>query len=383
MGSGVHAAFSSKSYAEIQEEKTLKKLNKGRSEGDKITAEEYRNATGTGDVIKKIKGLDGKSSLDKYNEVAMAYESALSSGDTSAVEKMVKAAKDKDKNVPFLSADTSTLTSSFRSKWEKLLNDPEIVAAGIRPSISGTRRTLATQMALFSKGRGDRDAIDKAVKAAGESAGANFWGNINDPVTWTLKSNHLGGNALDINTSNLSSDQLALLGKVAAKYGIEWGGNWDDAHKDYPHFEDAKPTQYLARGGLVGGRLSSWGDKVRARLNPGEMVLNRVQQTALFNKIKSYEQDFGMSGLSAVGRLKESPLLTNAKMDVKMIQEAINIQQAIYAEQRRHNDVAEKFFNAVLALMSGASAPRRIPTNSDNEDISELLNGAARLAKSF
>ena len=383
MGSGIHAAFSSKSYAEIQEEKTLKKLNKGRSEGDKITAEEYRNATGTGDIIKKIKGLDGKSSLDKYNEVARVYESALMNGDTSAVEQMVKAAKEKDKDVPFLTSDTSTLTSSFRAKWEKLLNDPDIVAAGIRPAISGTRRTLATQMALYSPGRGDRSTVDKAVKAAGQSAGANFWGNIDNPVTWTLKSNHLGGNALDINTSSLSSDQLALLGKTAAKYGIEWGGNWDDAHKDYPHFEDAKPTQYLARGGLVGGRLSSWGDKVRARLNPGEMVLNRVQQTALFNKIKSYEQDFGMSGLSAVGRLKESPLLTNAKMDVKMIQEAINIQQAIYTEQRRHNDVAEKFFNAVLALMSGASAPRRIPTNSDNEDISELLNGAAKLAKSF
>ena len=385
MGSGIHAAFSSKSYTEIQEEKTLKKLNKGRGEGEKITTNEYRNATGTGDIIKKIKGLDGKSSLDKYNEVARVYELALDNGDATTVEKMVKAAKEKDKNVPFLSADTSTLTSSFRAKWEKLLNDPEIIAAGIRPSISGTRRALATQMALYSKGRGDRTSIDKAVKAAGQSAGANFWGNIDDPVTWTLKSNHLGGNALDINTSNLSSDQLALLGKVAAKYGIEWGGNWDDAHKDYPHFEDAKPTQYLARGGLVGGRLSSWGDKVRARLNPGEMVLNRVQQTALFNKIKSFEHDLGMAGLSAVGKLKESPLLTNAKMDIKMIQEAINIQQAIYAEQRRHNDVAEKFFNAVLSLMSGASAPVRqtIPVNSDNEDVSELLRGAAKLATSF
>lgn len=384
MGSGIHAAFSSKSYAQIQEEKTLKKLNKGRSEGNQISAEDYRNATGTGDIIKKIKGVKSNSSLDNYNEIASTYESALMNGDATAVEQMVKAAKEKDKDVPFLTSDTSTLTSSFRAKWEKLLNDPDIVAAGIRPVISGARRTLATQMALYSKGRGDRSAIDKAVKAAGQSAGANFWGNIDDPVTWTLKSNHLGGNALDINTSSLSSDQLALLGKTAAKYGIEWGGTWDDAHKDYPHFEDAKPTQFLARGGLVRGNLGSWGDKVRARLNPGEMVLNRVQQTALFNKIKAFEQEASMSGLSAVGKLKESPLLTNAKMDIKMIQEALNIQQAIYAEQRRHNDVAEKFFNAVLALMAGANkpVPTRIPTN-DNEDISELLSGAARIATSF
>ena len=238
-------------------------------------------------------------------------------------------------------------------------------------------------MALYAKGRSDKNTIDAAVKAAGQPAGANFWGgNVSDKVTWTLKSNHLGGNALDIRTSNLSSSQLNLLGKVAAKYGIEWGGNWDDAHKDYPHFEDAKPTQFLARGGFVRGSLNSWGDKVNARLNPGEMVLNRVQQTALFNKIKAFEQEAGMSGLSAVGKLKESPLLTNAKMDIKMIQEAINIQQAIYVEQKRHNDIAEKFFNAVLKLMAGNQpTPALIP--NDNEDISELLRGAAKIATGF
>ena len=49
-----------------------------------------------------------------------------------------------------------------------------------------------------------------------------------------------------------------------------------------------------------------------------------------------------------------------------------------------NNDVAEKFFNAVLALMVGANkpVPTKLPTN-DNEDISELLSGAARIATSF
>lgn len=59
-------------------------------------------------------------------------------------------------------------------------------------------------------------------------------------VTWTLKSNHKSRLAQDIAVGPSQSlydvTTLNIVGAIAKKLGIEWGGTWTNAI-DRPHFE--------------------------------------------------------------------------------------------------------------------------------------------------
>ena len=380
-----------KSYDQISKEKTLKKINKQRvANGEKeLSYDEFTAIDNTkykSFIIDKIRGLKGNSPLSEFNVVKENFDKVLSNGDTDAVKAIIKAAKERDGDLPPLTKDMGTLTPSFREKWEKLLNDPEIINANIKPYITGARRPLSTQLALYTKGRSDLNTLDVAAKTAGFSQGKDYWADQNSQVTWTLKSKHLGGNALDIDTRNLSKDQLALLGKKAKEYGIEWGGFWKNNMKDEPHFEDSKPVQSFSRGGIVAGKRDNlYGDKVKARLNPKEMVLNETQQAGLFNLIKSAERKLSASRENVFATFK-NPFVKDTEMTNDMISKALAIQTKIYEEQKRHNSVAEKFFEALMKMI--ATSMNMVKPNIDvnsksqiEETISDsLIAGAKAIA---
>lgn len=114
--------------------------------------------------------------------------------------------------------------------------------------ISETRRTLAVQMAYYSRGRMEPSDTQKMYKAAGlydigtaEAKSKN---------TWTLQSKHIEGKAIDIVplineravwTCPPGFDKakfnriLDRIGEIGKEHGLIWGGDWDV--KDYPHFE--------------------------------------------------------------------------------------------------------------------------------------------------
>ena len=346
-----------KSYKQISDEKTLKKINKQRkaSNLDELSYNEYKSKDSIrykSSILNKIRSLKADSPISDFNYIKENFDNLIASGNVDSIKEVVEAAKEKDIDLPPLTNDIGTLTPAFRKKWEALLNDPEIIAAEINPKVNGARRPLATQFALYTKGRADPSVLDIAAKAAGFKEGKDFWSDQTKKVTWTLKSNHLGGNALDIDTRNLSKEQLELLGRKAKEYGIEWGGFWHRQRKDEPHFEDAKPVQSFSRGGIVSGKRDMlYGDKVKARLNPKEMVLNETQQAGLFSLIKSAENKLMSSGQSIRATFK-NPFIKDTEMTNEMIDKALLIQSKIYEEQKRHNNIAEKFFEALIKMIA-------------------------------
>jgi hypothetical protein len=128
-----------------------------------------------------------------------------------------------------------TVMLAFRN----FLND--IDATGIRYSITEARRTMQTQICYFLGGRGMSTAdINLCRKAAGLYQWAE---SENRKITWTLDSVHLYGKAIDIvpldnggkaNYNDIES--YKKFAEIAARYGIEWGGNWEP-NKDGPHFQ--------------------------------------------------------------------------------------------------------------------------------------------------
>lgn len=105
------------------------------------------------------------------------------------------------------------------------------------------KRTLDQQKRLYGQGRTKAECIAKGVPAA--------YSQPNMPrVTWTLNSNHLGGNAIDVcpyvdgvydwdNSGKKGYWPLiAAAFKTAAaelRVDIEWGGDWTKS-VDRPHF---------------------------------------------------------------------------------------------------------------------------------------------------
>lgn len=380
-----------KSYDQISREKTLKKVNKQREATGQhaLSYEEFMAKDSTrykSSILDKLKSLRGDSPLSEFDSVKEKFDNLIANGDSNSIKEVVDAAKERDANLPPLTKDMGTLTPSFREKWEALMNDPEIIASGINPKVTGARRPLATQLALYTKGRADPNILDIAAKSAGFKEGKNFWADQTKQVTWTLKSKHLGGNAIDIDTRNLSKDQLELLGKKAKEYGIEWGGLWPKNQKDEPHFEDSAPVQSFSRGGIVSGKRDMlYGDKVKARLNPREMVLNEIQQASLFGLIKSAENKLRSSGQSIHATFK-NPFIKDTEMTNEMIDKALMIQSKIYEEQKRHNNVAEKFFEALIKLIASSmntpnpnigSGNRR---NTEESFSDSLIAGAKAIA---
>ena len=332
-----------------------------------------------------------------YRALEAEAQAMFDSNDMEAIK--VVFSKINDKIVGRQSKDISILNNSFRRKLKDMMSEDGW------PSdlpINETKRNPFTQFAYFSKGRASYEMADDILKMAG-FGGLKFWGGDNSKNTWTLNSNHLEGNAVDFNLSKLDRSTIASLGDIAKRKGIEWGGNWSN-HPDLPHFEDANVQQRFATGGIVQrlgtyGRmgyvkpvnhLKDFGDKMLTRLNPGEMVLNKNQQAALFNKIKRYEYDESVRGTSARRpvQLSENPMVINDRDTLVILNKALELQSKIYQEQTRHNKVSEDFFDNLMKVL-GVLISNPALMNSFNkgkykeqiDDISsDLIDGAYRNA---
>jgi len=98
--------------------------------------------------------------------------------------------------------------------------------------ISQGIRTEAEQLELFKKGR--KYVNNKYVIV-----------NKSKVVTYTLKSKHIEGKAIDIAfiknnkcdwSVSLFKEFWEIINKIEILKSIEWGGNWKN-FKDYPHFQ--------------------------------------------------------------------------------------------------------------------------------------------------
>lgn len=111
-------------------------------------------------------------------------------------------------------------------------------------SITQGRRTLDEQKRLYGKGR-------TAAQCRAAGVPESYAQPSAAKVTWTLNSNHLSGNAIDVApfvNGKLEYDDSGKLGlwpKIAKAFkdaarelgvSIEWGGDWTKT-KDRPHFE--------------------------------------------------------------------------------------------------------------------------------------------------
>lgn len=388
---GVHAAFSSKTYDQLKKEKIAKDL--------KMTVEEYERLNGEYQADKDAKFSDKYPEFGKIkspNDAVKAFknpeirakleqeaQAMFNSNDIDAIRTVNKRINQKKYGTQ--NRNKKFLNDSFKTKVENFLKDKNVKQYNL--NAIETIRNPFTQFAYYSKGRADDELADYILKLAGFKNGLEYWGGDNRINTKTLGSAHLGGNAIDFSMKNLSNNDLAVIGKTADKYGLEWGGNWTNMY-DPPHFQDktdpTDPTQAFAKGGLVKNLtkinyLEDFGDKVKTRLNPGEMVLNKNQQYALFNKIKKYEQQevAGTSTKNAV-RLNESPLISNAKEDIVLINKVLDIQNKIYQEQTRHNKIAEEFFKVLISLVGGNLNTNKGPriTEQQSSMSEDLMNGA-------
>jgi peptidoglycan LD-endopeptidase CwlK len=143
------------------------------------------------------------------------------------------------------------LEPNTREKVEKMLHfmDNEKIPY----KVIETLRSPAVQQAYYAQGRMPLDTVNSLRKDAG------LWA-IDEAtnkrmITWTMKSKHLEGKAIDIVPVidgkipwNILSQDIANLyiriGKIGEAVGLTWGGRWTPIDKfgigkDAPHFETA------------------------------------------------------------------------------------------------------------------------------------------------
>ncbi|MBO7712196.1 MAG: M15 family metallopeptidase [Methanobrevibacter sp.] len=108
-------------------------------------------------------------------------------------------------------------------------------------AISETRRSLAVQMAYYSRGRMQPGDVKRMYSAAGlYDISENEAKKKN---TNTLYSNHLSGQAIDFVPVKdgrywwtAPEEVWEEMGKIGEANGFKWGGRWKD-FPDSPHFE--------------------------------------------------------------------------------------------------------------------------------------------------
>ena len=141
------------------------------------------------------------------------------------------------------------LEPTTREKVKKMLHFLD--AEKISYKVIETLRTDAVQQAYYAQGRQPLYTVNALRKEAG------LWmideATNKNKITWTLKSKHIDGKAIDIVPVkdgkipwNINSQDVADLyiriGKIGESVGLEWGGRWTPINKygigkDAPHFE--------------------------------------------------------------------------------------------------------------------------------------------------
>lgn len=122
------------------------------------------------------------------------------------------------------------------SKSEKL---KQMGVEGV--AVVETGRTLAVQMAYYSRGRMEVPDVKRMYAAAGLYTPTETECKIKN--TNTLNSKHIEGKAVDLCLVkdgklwwNATEEAWETMGEIGEANGLKWGGRWKDL-KDSPHFE--------------------------------------------------------------------------------------------------------------------------------------------------
>jgi peptidoglycan L-alanyl-D-glutamate endopeptidase CwlK len=106
-------------------------------------------------------------------------------------------------------------------------------------------RSEKVQAAYFAQGRKPLEAVNRARKEAGlfplTSEKQNY------KITWTMKSRHLEGLAMDILPAKPNGEptwdiahyrrQFELIRDAGRAAGLVCGADWPEAQRDWPHYE--------------------------------------------------------------------------------------------------------------------------------------------------
>ena len=141
--------------------------------------------------------------------------------------------------------DIDAQTSQIKDKAKKTIADmnadetlKKLGAQGV--VVIETIRQLVTQMAYFARGRMDTDDVRSIFYAAGLWELSDM--EAKQKVTWTLKSKHIDGLAIDIAPIRngrvwwgAPPEVWERMGEIGEANSLRWGGRW--TQKDTPNFE--------------------------------------------------------------------------------------------------------------------------------------------------
>ena len=141
------------------------------------------------------------------------------------------------------------LTPEARTKAEAFMD--KCHSEGIKVYVTETRRELITQLVYFLQGRLDPANSNRGILEEYNRLRKKLgiWevpltDAQNKIITWTLESNHEGGNAFDVvplNNGkawwNAPMDIWQRIGEIGESVGLKWGGRWEGTKRDLPHFE--------------------------------------------------------------------------------------------------------------------------------------------------
>jgi hypothetical protein len=136
-----------------------------------------------------------------------------------------------------------SLSSAAQPVFREFLNLLDTELGEDRYVVFEARRTVAVQEAYYAQGREPLDEVNKKRKAAGlyllRSEKDNY------PITWTLKSKHIDGLAMDVLPADGSGNptwDLAHYRKTfetirdcGKKTGLTCGADWNPP--DWPHYQ--------------------------------------------------------------------------------------------------------------------------------------------------
>lgn len=134
-----------------------------------------------------------------------------------------------------------SMQAKARTAWDCMKTNEKLKELGVTDiAISETKRSLAVQMAYYSRSRMAPADVRRMYAAAG----------LYDPTeaecktanTWTLDSKHIQGKAIDFVPVkdgkywwNAPEEVWEIMGLIGEEAGLKWGGRWKN--KDCPHFE--------------------------------------------------------------------------------------------------------------------------------------------------
>lgn len=122
-----------------------------------------------------------------------------------------------------------SLNKKALAKFEPFLQEAELAmqSEGVTIEVISGLRSWSAQAALFAQGRTRQGRI--VTKARPGSS----WHNYGLAIDLGL---FKGGKYLDSANPTYADKLYAIIGKIAAKHGIEWAGNWK-SFTETPHFQ--------------------------------------------------------------------------------------------------------------------------------------------------